>query len=779
MNLTMAQSKTRTLAALVACWLGVQPLCASGADSLTYCNAVQNRYGFIRYPLGTVGAWSTGSGEFADAMTRVPRLYPCLGSVVAKDAKDDWRSTITGDPSMLMVQYRTNKPSGATTVAVTVSPHVTVFKVTFPETPRTRYLVFDFTKMGVDTWARLNKWTERSVRRVDNRTWQATVGETGKGHAYYTIRFSTPCAEAGEFAGASSSTNRTSGGVGMFARFDAQTVTVAVAESFTSQARADEYLAAEFSTFDAVRERARDAWLKVLDRVEIDGSEQVKRMAYSALYSIYANIIDGRDGSCYREFYPTPRSIASSVYWQFIGGFQSCCWDNVRATYPFLMVAYPEVMSDVVNTYLARYQRDGVVDGNICLFTGPVGEHLNVKLSPLLIAQAQASGIRADYGKLYAALKHNFDNPACVPASLAALGYVTQPATGGRACSDTLEFSTGAHALAVLAKANQDLDGVRKYLQQSRAYANLWDRTNQVFRVRNAAGGWGPINNTNWTWNPNPQGLFEGSSKDWSFSIPHDPYGLMELPGQERFAERAAAYCLTDAWFNDYQYAYPYLLYYAGAPHEAQRIIRTSWVPLFEKGVMYEGVRPRPPHNGWQDHYSSVAGWLLGSMVALYPAPTPPGQFIISSPSVTKAVIRNGAKRITVETKNHTAENIYVHRIELDGKDYPAYMIPARRLAAGASLVLTMGNDATHALGDLYIASSDGFVGEAELPSPTRLRGVIEAAVTEARTKVFSRARPIAVRVNGLPASDWGYDETAKTLSLRTSGRATFEVDLR
>jgi hypothetical protein len=246
----------------------------------------------------------------------------------------------------------------------------------------------------------------------------------------------------------------------------------------------------------------------------------------------------------------------------------------------------------------------------------------------------------------------------------------------------------------------------------------------------------------------------------------------MELPGQERFAERVAAYCLTDAWFNDYHYAYPYLLYYAGAPHEAQRIIRTSWVPLFEKGVMYEGVRPRPPHNGWQDHYSSVAGWLLGSMVGLYPTPTPPGQFIISSPSVTKAVLRNGAKRITVETKKHTAENIYVHRIELDGKDYPAYMIPARRLAAGASLVLTTGNDATHALGDLYIASSDGFVAEAELASATRLRGVIEAAVMEARTKVFSRARPIAVRVNGLPASDWDYEETSKTLSLRTSGRA-------
>ena len=172
---------------------------------------------------------------------------------------------------------------------------------------------------------------------------------------------------------------------------------------------------------------------------------------------------------------------------------------------------------------------------------------------------------------------------------------LSRPA-GGKACSETLEWATSMEAMALLAKANRDPAGLRRYERLSKVYTNVWDSTNQVFRLKNADGTWGPMNNTNWTWNPNPQGLFEGTTKDWMFSVPHDPYGLMNLPGQERLVERVVEYCLNDTWFNDYQYHYPYLLYYAGAPNEAQRILRQSWIPMFEAGVMYEGVRPKPPH---------------------------------------------------------------------------------------------------------------------------------------------------------------------------------------
>lgn len=748
-------------------------------DNTGYCNSVQNKVGFIRYPLGTIGAWSTGSGETADVITRTPRVYPCVNGVVLRPEKEDWRASIAGDPSILTIKYRPDKPSGASAVEITVAPHVTVCRVTFPQDATDRNLIVDFRKATVDNWARLYKWTDRVVTRVDDRTFQATVSEPGTKGAFYIIRFSAPCLAWGFIDAPDKVTNSVASGPGaepcLYARFDAPTVTVAVAESFSSSKRAEAFLAAEFTDFDTVHERCHTAWDEMVNRVNVHGSENSKRMAYTALYTMVANIVDGSDGGYYAGACARPLSVASSAYWQFIGGYQSCCWDNVRATYPFLMLAYPQVMSDVVNTYLARYQRDGCMDGDVCLFTGSLG-HKNIRFSPALVAQAYYSGVPVDYAKLYAALNDNYHNEDYVSSSLWPLGRLTQPASGGFACSRTLEFLTGAHAMAMLAQLQNDSDAARRYLRLSKAYTNLWDADNHAFRLKNADGTWGPIENGKMTWNPNPQGLFEGTTRDWMFAVPHDPYGLIDLPGQEGFVQRVVGYCLNNAWFNDYQEIYPYMLYYAGAANEAQRILRNTWVPLFSQGVMYEGVKPKPPHGGWQTHYTGSSGWLLCSMLGLYPGSAPAGQFIISSPSVTRAVIHNGRSDVTIEAKNNDGENLYVRSIRVDGQVYPAYLIPAQRLASGVKIDLEMGSDHSAGLGDLYVSSSDGFIRSAELVSASHLKCTIEAAVTDATTKIYSRMKPAKVVVNGENDNTWGYDETNKTVSIHSADTASIEV---
>jgi len=288
-------------------------------DNTKYCNAVQNKVGLIRYPLGTIGISSTDSGEITNVMTLVPRVYPCLDSVVVRSRRDDWRDSISGDPSMLTVKYRADKPSGVTTAAITVTPHVSVFKVAFPEGAQNKYLVFDFSKYGVDDWAELYKWTQRTVTRIDNRTIQATIGKPGKVGAYYTIKFSKPCTGSGTFDASGVITDGagsvTGTKLGMYARFDASTVTVAIAQSFTSMDEAKEFLASEYTDFNTAQQSCRQAWNRILNRIEIEGSENSKRMAYTSLYTMYANIIDGSKGSCYSKYYPRPRSLSSSAYW--------------------------------------------------------------------------------------------------------------------------------------------------------------------------------------------------------------------------------------------------------------------------------------------------------------------------------------------------------------------------------------------------------------------------------------------------------------------------------
>lgn len=757
-------------------------------DLIEYSKSVQNKHGFIRYPLGTIGAWSTEMGEIGSIMTRTPRIYPCLDSVVIRHLSDnwrfveeDWRDTIYGDPSLLVVKYNKQKPSSSSMIKMTVTPHVSVFKLSFPNVNKEKYIVFDFARPKVDPWAKLNKWNERVITLIDNKTILARVNEPAQKGAFYVIKLDKPCVNYGIL---DHSTNLIKEGinevkgseVGMYAKFNEDEITIAVAESFESFDKAKEFINSEFVDFETAHNNCKIAWNQFLSNIEIEGSELSKSMAYTALYTLYANIINGNPGSVYSQYYPNPKSLSSSDYWQFIGGFHSCAWDNYRTSYPFLMLTNPDIMKDVINTYLARYQRDGVMGGNIDLFTGPMEGNNNPRVTPVVIAQAYYHDILADYVKLYNALKDNFSNENYFPKSILQLGYMTQPSTGGMAVSRTLEYSTSLHSLALLAKANKDLDNMKKYFKLSKSYVNVWDSTTLLFRVRNEDGSWGPISHKEWTWNPNPYGLFEGTSDDWMFAVPHDPYGLINLPGQKNFVERVINYCLNDTWFNDYQYIYPYLLYYAGVANEAQRIIRKVWVPLFKDCVMHEEATPKPPYKTYNDHYTSNAGWLISSMIGLFPMNAPTGQYILTSPSITKAVIHRGDRVITVQTKNNSEENIYISSIKVDGKIYPCYMIPAKRLVKGVNIELEMTNDSTKRLGNLYVSSTDGYVENAELVSPNHLRFTIDAVVEQATTKIYSLTKPNKIMVNGNVFNSWKYDKINKIVTITSKYKSVIDV---
>ncbi|UCH13063.1 MAG: glycoside hydrolase family 92 protein [Bacteroidales bacterium] len=754
---------------------------ANAQSRLQFCNAVQSKVGFIRYPMGTVGVWSTEFGEIADVMTRMPRLYPCADTVVIKGEDEEWRSSVTGDPSILNITYKFEKPAGATAAEITVTPHVSVFRYTFLERTHKRNVLIDLSKMNVESWAYLNKWTNRNITRIDERTFHATIGTPGNIGAYYIIKFSTPCKDFGVVCSSGKIENgisKTEEAQAMYVRFDTATMTVAVSVSFTSFDKAQEYLDKEFTDFDSAHLKCALAWEQVLDQVKIEGSENSKRMAYTALYSIYSNIINANEGSYYAGYCSNPVSISSSAFWQFISGYQSCAFDNSHATYPFLMLAYPEIMTDVVNTYLARYKRDGFVYGNSCLYTGAKGTKHDITYTPQVAIAAYTHNIKADYAALYDALKNNFNDTSCVPARLSDRGYLASNSGDRFPLSTTLELAASAHSMSILAKSNNEQKQAKNYLDLSRVYHNLWDSENYIFRVKNNNGTWGVINNKYWTWDPNPQGLFEGTNRDYSFDVPHDPYGLINLPEQENFVSRLVDYCTNEAWFNDFSYVYPYLLYYADAANKAQRILRKLWIPLFNDGVMYENVCAKPPHNGWNEHYTSNSAWLLCSMTGLYPVNSPAGQYIITSPSVTKTEIRPGNKSITVQTKNNSEDNIYINSIKLDDKVYPCYMIPVKRIMQGAKIDLEMSSDPTQGLGALYISSSDGYIVNAELVSDSHLKCTIAAAVIEATTRIYSHVKPDIVLVSGQKSKNWDYEKNKKILTIKTTDTAEIEIIL-
>ncbi len=99
-----------------------------------YTRFVDNNQGagqvFMRVPLGRIGLWSTPEGELADSVTRGLMLYPTVDHVVDKGAAD-WRASINASPSQTDITYDAALPTRGSTVALTATPDVSVYRYHF------------------------------------------------------------------------------------------------------------------------------------------------------------------------------------------------------------------------------------------------------------------------------------------------------------------------------------------------------------------------------------------------------------------------------------------------------------------------------------------------------------------------------------------------------------------------------------------------------------------------------------------------------------------------
>ena len=127
--------------------------------------------------------------------------------------------------------------------------------------------------------------------------------------------------------------------------------------------------------------------------------------------------------------------------------------------------------------------------------------------------------------------------------------------------------------------------------------------------------------------------------------------------------------------------------------------------------------------------------------------------------------------------KKDVSKNI--RSIKLNGNNYPCYMIPTKKLLSGVEIELEMGNDPLQGLGNLYVSSTDGFVGDVELSEDHYLKCIIEAAVEDATTEIYSIKKPKLIVVGGLKLKDWEYNEKNKIITLKTSDIAEIEIILK
>ena len=378
-------------------------------------------------------------------------------------------------------------------------------------------------------------------------------------------------------------------------------------------------------------------------------------------------------------------------------------WDIYRGQFPFLMLTQPQRINDIVRTLLLDYEQLG----QHALPMWPLWANETWSMigfhAVAMILGAYVRGFRGfDIQAAYAAVR----DTALVGAEargnreLQAMfrqyGYVPCDLHGG-SVSTTLDLSYDYWCASALARLLGKTDDAQMFLKLSQSYQNVFNPATGFMQGKSKDGQW----RTPFRPDQETDDYVETDAWQASFSVPHDVQGLIQLyGGDEAFIAKldglftAPSKVLDarpditgmvgqDAQGNEPSNHHPYLFSFAGAPWKTQYWTR-------KVAALYNATPAGIPGN---DDCGQLASWFVFAALGFYPVNAANSVYVLGSPLVNRAAIRNPANNstFTVIAENNSAENIYIQHAQLNGKELRRSWITHQQIASGGELRLHMG----------------------------------------------------------------------------------------
>ncbi len=456
--------------------------------------------------------------------------------------------------------------------------------------------------------------------------------------------------------------------------------------------------------FDACLSSLRNAWEQLLQKVRLTGSDEQRRMFYTALYHTMLMPVC-KTGE-------NPRWQDAPYYDDYYA-----IWDTYRTSSPLLTLLCPEREVELVNALLNIYRREGYLpDARSGDSNGRTQGGSNAEV---VIADAFAKGLGSDgsidYGlALEAMLKDGEADPGADHekhgrgglTEYKRLGYV--PYGMPRAGTRTVEYAYDDFCLAQVAKGLGRQDIYERYMQRSRNWRNLWrsdyewDDVSGYIMPRDAEGRW--LDSVPWgkskVFHPtNPYTpvtkvapwylpwwdtfFYEALSAEYSLSIPHDVPGLIDAcGGSEAFRRRLDLFFERGRYNvgNEPSFLTPCLYHWLGRPdlstQRIHQIVRDNY------SDRHDGL----PGN---DDSGAMSSWLAFHMMGLYPNA---GQdyYLLNLPLLPAYTLQlpNGKQlRVSSEVSASATAEATSFRAVFNGQELPNARITHQQLMEGGTLV--------------------------------------------------------------------------------------------
>ena len=574
---------------------------------------------------------------------------------------------------------------------LTPTERAAMFRFTFPENEHSYVVVDAFDKASsvkIDVAnRRITGYSTRNSGGVPDNFRNYFVIEFDKAFTYKAVVDNkTLIAESIE------TTSAHAGAIIGFATKKGETVHARVASSFISEEQAMQNLKElGDDTFDTLVEKGKDAWNDVLGRVEVEGGDLDQyRTFYSCLY---------RSLLFPRKLYEVDASGAIVHYSPFNGkvlpGYMytdTGFWDTFRCLFPLLNLIYPSVNKEIQEGLINTYKESGFFPE----WASPGHRGCMVgNNSASVLVDAYMKGVKVDdVATLYEGLLHATENVHPEISSTGRLGYEYYNRLGyvpydvkiNENAARTLEYAYNDWCIYKLAKElKRPKKEINMFAHRAMNYKNLFDKETLLMRGKNKDGKFmAPFSPLKWG-----DAFTEGNSWHYTWSVFHDPRGLIDLMGgDDVFVSMLDSVFSVPPVFDDSYYGQViheiremtvmnmgnyahgnqpiqhmiYLYNYAKQPWKAQYWLRQ---------VMDRLYTPTPDGYCGDEDNGQTSAWYVFSALGFYPVCPGTDQYVLGAPLFKKATLHfENGKTLEIKAPQNSCTNLYIKDMKVNGAEY-------------------------------------------------------------------------------------------------------------
>ena len=482
-----------------------------------------------------------------------------------------------------------------------------------------------------------------------------------------------------------------------------------VASSFISDAQAWQNLK-ELGAADMeqLKQQGRNRWNEVLGKIEVEDEDiDHLRTFYSCLYRsvLFPRAFYEKNVAGETVHYSPYNGKVEKGYMFTDTGF----WDTFRCLFPLLNLMYPSVNEKIQDGLANTYKESGFLPE----WASPGHRGCMVgNNSASVVADAYLSGLRGyDAETLWQAVVHgaNAVHPEVNSTGRLGfeyynkLGYVPYDVKINESVARTLEYAYNDWCIYQFGKAlGKSAKELKPFAKRAMNYEKVFDKESGLMRGRLQNGKFqSPFNPLKWG-----DAFTEGNAWHYTWSVFHDPKGLMRLMGgKEHFNQMLDSVFLLPPVFDDSYYGFTiheiremqvmnmgnyahgnqpiqhaiYLYGYSGQPWKSQ-----YWV----RQVMDRLYTPTPDGYCGDEDNGQTSAWYVFSAMGFYPVCPGTGQYVLGTPyfKTMKLHLENG-QQVSIQSEG---KGCYVDEMLLDGKLYEHNYLDMNALRQGANIAFRL-----------------------------------------------------------------------------------------